>query len=82
LPVSIGPGPTDKDGTPTTGLDPLDLRPRFFGVPDLPVSDNNHIRQFGPPSRPDATGYSAERRRRSPQAIEGPNFSTQGRTVS
>ena len=38
-----GRGPTDKDGTPTTGLDPLDVRPGFFGFPDLPVDGENHI---------------------------------------
>jgi len=38
-----GRGPSDKASTPTTGLDPLDVRPGHFGFPDLPVNDNNHI---------------------------------------
>ena len=38
-----GRGPTDKDGTPSTGLDPLDVRTGFFGFPDLPVDGDNHI---------------------------------------
>ena len=38
-----GRGPANKDGTPTTGLDPLDVRPGFFGFPDLPVDGDNHI---------------------------------------
>jgi len=38
-----GSGPTGKDGIPTTGIDPLDVRPAFFGLPELPVDGNNHI---------------------------------------
>ena len=42
-PPGRGRGPTDKEGTPTTGIDPLFVRPAFFGFPDLPVDGNNHI---------------------------------------
>jgi opacity protein-like surface antigen len=38
-----GLGPTNKEGTPTAGLDPLDVRRGFFGFPDLPVDGDNHI---------------------------------------
>ena len=38
-----GQGPTDKNGIPTTGLDPLEVRPAFFNFPDLPVNGDNHI---------------------------------------
>jgi hypothetical protein len=40
-----GRGPTDKDGTPTIGLDPLDVRPGFFGFPDLPVGGRQPYRR-------------------------------------
>jgi hypothetical protein len=42
-PPGLGGGPTNKAGNPTTGLDPLEVRPGSFGVPDLPISDTNHI---------------------------------------
>src|SRR6201999_862354 len=39
-----GPGPRlDRQGRPTTGIDPLDVRPAFLHFPDLPVDGNNHI---------------------------------------
>jgi hypothetical protein len=39
-----GPGPRfDRQGRPTTGIDPLDVRPTFLHFPDLPVDGNNHI---------------------------------------
>jgi hypothetical protein len=39
-----GPGPRlDRQGRPTTGIDPLDVRPSFLHFPDLPVDGNNHI---------------------------------------
>jgi hypothetical protein len=42
-PPGLGRGPTNKDGTPTTGIDPLEVRPGSFGLPDLPASDKNRI---------------------------------------
>ncbi|HEY1506308.1 MAG TPA: esterase-like activity of phytase family protein [Stellaceae bacterium] len=33
----------DRQGVPTTGIDPLDVRPAFLHFPDLPVDGNNHI---------------------------------------
>src|SRR5262249_31956714 len=42
-PPGRGRGPTNKDGTPTTGIDPLFVRPAFFDFPELPVNDDNHI---------------------------------------
>ena len=42
-PPGRGRGPTNKDGTPTTGIDPLEVRPGFFSLPDLPVDGENHI---------------------------------------
>jgi hypothetical protein len=39
-----GPGPRlDRQGRPTTGIDPLDVRPGFLHFPDLPVDGHNHI---------------------------------------
>ena len=42
-PPGRGRGPTNKNGTPTTGIDPLDVRPAFFDFPELPVDGDNHI---------------------------------------
>jgi hypothetical protein len=39
-----GRGPRfDREGVPTTGIDPLDVRPAFLHFPDFPVDGNNHI---------------------------------------
>lgn len=34
---------TDMGGAPTTGLDPVGIRPAADGLPDLPVASNGHV---------------------------------------
>ena len=47
---------TDDKGMPTTGFDPVDVRPAAGAIPDLPVSANGHVSLDDEAIAPDGKG--------------------------